>query len=558
MAADITQTFAGKHIEKVVVAVAAVVFIGAIAWFIGLREPQEDVLRNVESAVQRLEARTQETVTLKDALTPDEQVALGIDRPGTTVADLQEAVGGMPPPYQVAMKIVSPSYGQKEVVKAREKQYAPAEVLPPEEMQVAVGYGVTDYDVPRPMAQLQADEITYNDIAWASCVAKFDLTQQLDIWVEPYLKDNRTPPINKTSPITITRVEVRRRQILPDGTATDWEGITPSVPAEIAAKLPSFPEDNKNKPMVGQWYQGLVKAQAEIRRLPFYTIVAIGSGQTAADLAEGVTGVKQPNVSRYDERARAAAPAPKPEEAPAEAPGAEVAAAPEPAPAGASPWEMITRPERRPTEAGIEAAVPTEREHVYATVWANDATVLPGKTYQYQMRVAILNPVWSLPDVEPADQRWTLEFVGPWSDPTVPLTVPELMEFYFVGTFGNRVNLELHQWMHGQWIIVPSAPSYVGAPVVYEKRAQRLVVPGKGDTVVKDIVMRPDAMLVDVIRNFPYQPGGRNRPIDTNVLVFSDRQGNVGRRIEWEDQERARDHRIKRKEAPAPRPRRGR
>ncbi len=554
MAADITQSFMGKHGEKVAVGVTALIFIGVVAWFVVMREPHGEVLQEAKRLVQRLEAKTQQEVELKQVLEPDQRVALGIGRKGTTVADLQEAVTGLPSGYDIGLAMVGPLPKKEDGTddEGPDEHYAPEEILPVEDVQLAVGYGVTDaVDVANPQATLQTAEATYNDIAWVGVVGKLDLTRQVEIIQNPYLAEGRTAPLSKQSPITVTRVEIQRRQVTPDGTTTEWENVTPAVPPDAAAERPVPPADNKDRQMVGRWYQGLVQAQAQVRRLPFYNVLTLGGGQTVQMLAGEGAGVRQPDLSRFTAGA-ATETAAQPEAA---TPETGVAAAPaepkKPAAEGGSIFDQLITPDETPSERPTDTTEAAEREHVFATLWANDAGVDPGNTYQYRMRAAILNPAWSRTGVQPEDARWTLELFGPWSEPTAPATVPELSEFYFVGTFGDRVNLELHKWIHGQWIIVPSAPTYVGAPVVCVKSRARITVPGQGEAVEKDVEIAPGAFLVDLVRQFPYQPRGGTRAINTNVLLYSDEQGNLLRRIDWEDQERSRDDRQERTQPPA-------
>jgi len=562
MAADLAQSFLGKHGEKVALGVAAFLFVLAVTWFIFLRQPQTYLRREVARLVNDLQEKSQQAVTLQEAIDPEERTALGIGRKSPTVTDLREAVTGQSPGYEVARKFTSPLYEKKgpEDI-GPEEHYAPDEIPPVEEVQVAVGYGVTDApDVPDPQATLQTDKDTYHDIAWAGVVGKFDLTRQAEIIQKPYLAEGRTALLSKQSPITITRVEVRRRQVKPDGTTTEWEAVTPAVPADAAAGLPAKPANDRDMEAIKKWYNGLIQAQARIRRRPFYNVLSLGAGQTVQTLAGEVQDVAQPDLSRFAAEAEKASGPDREEAAAATETGSETTS-PKPKPASRedarSPWDTITKPKKRPAEKPAETTEPAERKHVYATLWVNDAAVEPGKTYQYQMRTAILNPVWSLPNVRPAEKRWTLEFLGPWSDPTEPVTVPELVEFYFVGTFRENVNLELHKWAHGQWVIVPSTQNRLGAPVVYTKRRHRLTVPGTTQTVEKNVEIAAGALLVDLIRRFPYQPKGANRPIHTDVLVYADEQGTLHRRIEWEDKNRAHRDRTERNR-PAAAPRAGR
>jgi len=556
MAADLTQTFMGKHGEKVAVGVAALVLIGAIVWFVVLREPQGRLLKETQRLVEDLRDKTQQDVQLREVLQPDERTTLGIGRKGTTVADLQEAVTGRPPDYGVAQKWVDRIHKRAKGPAPKKEHFAPQDILPVEQLAVAAGYGVTDaVDVVNPQATLQTTEATYHDLVWAGVVGKFDLTKQVEIIQAPYLEQGVTAPLNRQNPILVTGIEVERRQVKPDGTKTDWEAITPAVSPEAASDLPALPADNKDRTMVGKWYRGLVQFQAQIRRLPFFKILALGGGQTAEAMAGDVTSVRQPDLSRFAAEAQPKPPAGGPPPAPGAGEGPR--APPPPSEAGdQSPFDFTTK--ERPSK---EPEKPTEgpaREHVYATLAFNDANVEPGNTYEYRMRAAILNPVWSLPNVNPVEARWTLELKSDWSEPSEPVTIPELSEFYFVGTFGERINLELHKWIHGQWLRVPSAPTYIGAPVVYVKNRARIAVPGKGDTVEKDVEIAPGVFLVDLVRQFPYQPKGGSRPINANMLLYADEQGNLLRRIDWEDQERARNDRAEREKPAAGPPAKGR
>jgi len=550
MAADLTQSFMGKHVEKIVVAAAALIFIGAFVWFVVMREPQGGLLTEVEEKVAQLEAKVQEEVTLEKALPGEERVALGIGRSTTTVDDLKKAVAGAAPSYAAVPKWTPPLRKGKVVEPPKKNFYPPEEVLAVERVQAVAGYGVTDSDVPRALASLPHGSVTYNDIVWAGVVGKFDLTEQLDRYVQPYLDADQEPYVLKQSPIIISRVEIRRRRIKPDGSTGEWETVTPALPAEVADRLPTPPKDNTDEAAGGEWFKGLLKAQTDIRRAPFYNMLSLGDSKskTVGMVAGDVKDALQPDVTRFLQKRTVAE----------EGAGADVkVAAAEPATDAAAaeseggfvpPWLRGGTTREGPAEAGRQEAATAEREHLYATLWANDLTVQPGNTYQYQMRVAVANPVWSFPMVQPQEDRWTLEFLGPWSEPTEPVTIPELMGFYFVGTFGQRVNLELHRWIHGQWIIVPSVPSHIGAPVVHTKDHTPIVLPN-GKTVVKDVSLSPGVLLVDVIRDFPYQPPGRNRPIRTRVLVYADAQGALNRRVEWADRIQSSKDRRERKQA---------
>jgi len=549
MAADLTQSFMGKHVEKVILAAAVLIFIASVTWFVVLREPQDQLL----SQTRRLVGKVQEEVknpSIDKALTQDERVKLGIDRSVTTAAEFGRTLNGLPAAWTALAKMVPPQPTRKEEVIVVEEVKPPAEILAVEDLRTVWGRGVTSDEVKMALEKSDVKSGTLSDIVWAGCVARFDLTEQLKRYGLPrkYILDQ--------SPVTITKVELRRRERKPDGGWSGWKGVTTVVPADVADELPAFPADPNDKLAVRAWGGRLIKAQAEVRRMPFYELVVTDpEGKTVEAEAGPVGGVANPDPSVFEEKQPAK---PAGENASAEkkpvSEKKETAAEETAADAAASPW-LVTPTRRKPTKQGPtpgeETAAP---EHVYATVWANDGTVQPGKTYQYQMRVAVLNPVWSRPEVKDEQARWALQFEGPWSEPGEEVAIPGLVAFYFVGTFGQRVNLELHRWIHGQWIMIPSVPTLLGAPVFYTKRVPISV---GGEEITKEVDLSPQVLIVDVIKGFPYKPAGGNRSIPTNVLVYADARGSVRERIEWEDRMRSTKDRRRRKEA-APPPETGR
>ena len=209
-----------------------------------------------------------------------------------------------------------------------------------------------------------------------------------------------------------------------------------------------------------------------------------------------------------------------------------------------NPWAAPTGPAAKGSPpAGAPIPPPPAHDagkHVTTAVWAYDISVEPGKTYQYQMRVGIRSPIYNL-DRADAAVRWMPEFVGDWSPASREVTLPPTVLFYFVGTFGEKANIELQRWVLGQWIRVPSVPTSLGAPVVVTPpKRQKLLLPGGGGKFTPDNVeidMNPAGIvLVDILRNFLYQPeGGGMRATRTNVLIYSDARGELGQRIEWED-----------------------
>jgi hypothetical protein len=136
--------------------------------------------------------------------------------------------------------------------------------------------------------------------------------------------------------------------------------------------------------------------------------------------------------------------------------------------------------------------------------------------------------------------RWTLELAGEWSRPSKEVTIPPVNQFFFVGSFGGKPNLELHRWIFSQWVTVPSAQASIGAPVLYVKPRWKIRVPGGGtETKEVDVDLSPGILLVDIIRNFRYRPEGNPSAIATNILVYAESQGRLSQRIEWLDRQAA-------------------
>jgi hypothetical protein len=551
MAADLTRTFAGKHFEKLILAAALLIFAVSLALFVAMRSraEKEKVRTDVEKVVKEIQD-ARKAPGLDAALTPEERAALGIGQPPLTEADFAKrlnalpeawvakvdkwtegAVGGPPPPPPLS-------------------RVAP-QVMAVTDLQVFKGRGTTAEAVPAALFRLEG-KAALSDIAWAGIVGQFDLTVQQDAYIKAEAPDPNY--------ILLSRLELQRRELKPDGTWSAWQDVRPALAAAVAAKWPKLPANPRDKAAAGAWYTACKTLQADIRRMPLPKLEAEDKeGQTAAQVVGTVTGVEQPKPRVKEEPVAGVRPAPDVAQPPSAVP-----AAPDSAPAvaqppltvpatGMSPWEQhVVQPAERTATGPAEAAAP---KHVTTTLWAYDAAVEPGKTYQYQVRVGVVSPIYSLADVKDDQVRWSLEFLGPWSKPSPEVTIPGLVEFFFIGTSGERANVELRRWILGQWVMQPSVSISFGAPIVYSKR-QKLALPAakegaKESTTAEAITvdMNPQAFAVDVIRNFPYLPEGGRQAIRTNVLVYTDAKGQLQRRIDWDDKNLARNAREVRKEA---------
>lgn len=544
MAGDQAQAFLNKHFEKIILVVAGGVFVAAMVLFVGTRTDQTAVRTQVARSLVDIK-KGLETADLPSVLSPEERAKLGLDRAPVTAADYDKKVNELPKePWDAGKDFVGGL-----VVVSRDEgsiRVPPVvpQILPVTDVVAVAGRGTTSEAVPTAIYKLEGAKVPLSDIVWAGVTGQFDLTAQLDEFVKAH---------DDPQKIILTRLELLRREQKADGTWTEWKAVAPAVASASAAKWPKTPPNPRDKKAVGQWYLALDAMQGDVRRPPIYRLVAIDE---EGQLVRPVTGVEQPDVNRVIHAAAAPPQAPAPEGAPAvgAAPPAAAPPPPPPRPAGGGPsWLDVTA-----IPATTAAAAPTEEtaiKHVYATVSAYDTSVEPGKAYQYQMRVAIFNPIYSVPDVRDDKARWALEFESDWSQPSREVTIPSLVQFYFIGTSGERANLELHRWILGQWVIVRSAQMNLGAPVVYVKRAQELIVPGtsssdRGGRVRKDVDLSPQVLLVDILRGFPYQPEGTSRPIRASLLVFADAKGELLQRIDWADRDQATKDRLTREGGP--------
>jgi hypothetical protein len=528
MAADLTQTILGKHVEKVVLAAAVAIFLGALGWFVIFTQSQEKLRQDVKHRLDQAKERIAKA-DLNDAVTKEERVLLGLDQPPLTVAAYESMLKGLGARWDALTRLAENQPLKKEVIRPVVPSTLP-KVVPIEDLEVAVGRGTTSEPVPDPLAKLAASKGTLYDVAWAGVVGRMDLTEQLDLCLAGRAD---------YQPVLLSKVELQRRELKPDGTWSQWQAVSPSAPKAVLDKLPKFPANPQDKRAVGDWGSGIFTRQADVRRMPFYPLLASDpEGQTVRALVGPIQGVEQPQPPAKEEP-----PAAKAAEGAPAAPSAEAPPPPPKATTGnLPPWfqQPSTKDAERPSE-GPKAVTPAvAAKHVMATLWVVDGGVEPGKTYQYQMRPSIVNPIYGTRDAVDDKARWTLEITGEWSRPSKEVTIPPVNQFFFVGSFGGKPNLELHRWIFSQWVIVPSAQASIGAPVLYTKPRTKVRVPGGGtETKEVDVDLSPGILLVDIIRSFRYRPEGNPQAIATNILVYAESQGRLSQRIEWLDRQAA-------------------
>ena len=535
--ADSMQNLLTKHVEKIILAAAIVIFGVALTVFVVMRDSvfgdQNLVRTRVESLVKKL-VDSRKAPGLDKALMIDERVALGIEQAPPTGEQFVKERDGLTATWDPSIdKWAEP----KIIITTTEAIPVAPAIVPVTDVQVFQGRGTTAETVQTAVFRLEKPT-PLADIVWAGVVGHMNLTEQL----AAYNKANVFPL--DPNGIIISKVELQRREQKPDGTWSEWKPVMPALATASAAKWPKTPVNPRDKAAVGAWYVALRTLQADIRRMPLYTLLAKDKqGQTADAVAGAIVGVEQPEMKKPSLEPVAPAPAAAGAAAPAAEAPAPAPAAPEaPAPGTLPPWLQAVTPAKTEPAPGAVPLAPVGPKHVIATLWAYDTSIEPGKTYQYQMRASVFNPIYSNSEVKDDKARWAIEFPGAWSAASREVSVPNLAEFFFVGTAGaDKVNLELHRWILGQWVMQPSVQCNLGGPIVYTKR-QKLSLPGaKGagkDAMTPEAInvdMSPQVLLVDVLRRFPYVPEGNTKPTLTNILIYATARGQLERRTEWDE-----------------------
>lgn len=119
----------------------------------------------------------------------------------------------------------------------------------------------------------------------------------------------------------------------------------------------------------------------------------------------------------------------------------------------------IKRGTCRPKSGGSNKANPVNRDRVPTQqVWAHDArphSLQDARTYQYRMRVTIYNRLAGEPAKFENPQDALVVFLeGPWSEPSDPATIEP--DTYFFATNSdkrkNEVSLDMFRWFEGVWV----------------------------------------------------------------------------------------------------------
>jgi len=262
MATDLRKSWWGRHFEKVVVLATGLVFIASVVLWVAMRESRAEKRDVIQSLIKQIRDRDEDTID--KVLSEEERQRLGLTKAPMTVEEFERRRAQLPPEWPSNRDFVWGIVigGPKLLIEAKEVT-PPKQILAVEEVETAVGRGVTLEAVSRPLEKMAEQGLS--DVAWVSCVGKFNL----DLQLEEYLAGKVEP-----QPIVITRVEMSRRELKPDGTWSDWEAVTGEGAKAALDKLPRRPENNRDVRAVFVWAKALWDMQQDVRRIPFVDLVA--------------------------------------------------------------------------------------------------------------------------------------------------------------------------------------------------------------------------------------------------------------------------------------------
>lgn len=170
-------------------------------------------------------------------------------------------------------------------------------------------------------------------------------------------------------------------------------------------------------------------------------------------------------------------------------------------------------------------------------LWAHDAaihSVESGRTYQYRIRARIYNQYCGTPTLLNDPQNAAVvELVGPWSDPSEPITIDRDTIFFVKSGRSKKQDckVELFKWVAGEWI-QRSFTLMVGSPIGEEVSR---VKTHRNDRDIVDF--GTGATVVDINYSKPYwakdKRNGRSKKAKpTTALVYVDASGNLYEQLE--------------------------
>lgn len=139
-------------------------------------------------------------------------------------------------------------------------------------------------------------------------------------------------------------------------------------------------------------------------------------------------------------------------------------------------------------------------------VWAHDDTAEPDRTYQYRMRIGTFNPIAGRQWLREEDQEHNddLVFWSEYSEVTEPITIDKRTYFFPQGVTAGKVNVQVSKYHNGLWRneeFKVATSEVIGKPVEIEaqKDVYQLVVSTyESDSDVELVDFTTGATLIDI------------------------------------------------------------
>jgi len=205
----------------------------------------------------------------------------------------------------------------------------------------------------------------------------------------------------------------------------------------------------------------------------------------------------------------------------------------------------------KPADQGDRPKAPAQMTEITGNhlLTAADA----GKTYRYRVRVRFLNPIFgaaiSMIDPKHQEEGWIYQLAGRWSEPSEPVTMPELVKYFFVGQSpGNKANFVIKRWRYGEWYTAKSVTVGIGEAVTAERNETIKAKDRKGQLVVvkKDKISYDTGgvVLVDLTSSEFVRPGSLVKGVSPKAILHDPITGTlVSRLSELDKVEAAREER---------------
>ncbi len=132
--------------------------------------------------------------------------------------------------------------------------------------------------------------------------------------------------------------------------------------------------------------------------------------------------------------------------------------------------------------------------------WFCDTSLASGKTYRFRIRLCLVNPLYSYPNLvkEPADARTPYIF-SPWSEWSDEVSVPESSEFFVIGMQKDKgtVTVALFSRCRGQ-VVEASSPMKVVPGEVIGKKEKKSVLSPEGQKVEAEVNFEPGVVVLGI------------------------------------------------------------